>query len=713
MSAPSRRRRVLSAALALVGALALAVPVGGAAATPTPSPSTSTDPALPVTVQITDVAPSVLRPGEDLHVRATLRNDGDEVIERPAAALRINRFRPVARAELDTWASAGTTGLSGTRRDVTTQVDSPLLPGESVTVDLVVLAAQVRLRDGADTWGPRGLVVEALDGPSRVGIQRTFLLWLPSDDVPQTPLSVLVPAVGPPSAPAEGGTSPSAATIAGLDELTQSGGRLRELSAAIAVDPLIGVAVDPALLAAASAGTPATQDWAADLTDELREHDVVALPWSDPDLAAAAHAGRPDLVRLASERTAQVGIPGLSAPSGLLWAPGAALPDQTTAAVTSEIGADGIVLPPTTRDESDDDEDTPGAAQQVQTTDGPVTAYAPDALLTRLFTAPQGVDEDATTATTVQRALAELAVITRETESDQPHLLIAPGRGWDPDVPTVAALTSAFADAPWVRLRPVDTLLGTDAPDARGSLPTDVVSPDELAPSSVRALADARERAVAFAGVTTEPDVLLDGVDNQVLAPLSVAWRVAPAGRDALVSSAVADVDARTTGLGIAPVSDLVVTAANSPLWIVVRNELTVPATVLLAVTPRKACLQVGEIEPVVVDAQSETSVRVPLHARANCSVVVTAELTATDGLSVSPAVRFTAQVAPTIEGIGTIVVGVLLAIGLVLGIVRTVRRGQSARRGARTEAEAGTSTSLPVLGGAAPDDETTEQETR
>lgn len=711
MSAPSRRRRVLSAALALVGALALAVPVSGSAATPSPSPSP--DPDLPVTVEITEVAPSVLRPGEDLRVRATLRNDGDEVVERPAAALRINRFRPVSRAELDTWASAGTEGLSGTRRDVTTPLDSPLLPGGSVAVELVIPAAQIRLRDGADTWGPRGLVLEALDGSRRVGVERSFLLWLPSDDVPQTPLSVLVPVVGPPSAPAEGGTTPSSATVAGLDELTGPGGRLRELSAAVAVSPQIGVAVDPALLAAASAGAPGTRDWAADLTDELREHDVVALPWSDPDLAAAAHAGRPDLVRLAVERAAQVDIPGLQAPTGPLWAPGAGLPDETTAAVTSEAGAPGIVLPPTTRDESDDDEDTPGAAQRVQTTDGPVTAYAPDALLTRLFTAPQGVEEGATTATTVQRALAELAVITRETESDQPHLLIAPGRGWDPDVPTVAALTNAFSDAPWVRLRPVDTLLDADSPDTRGTLPADVVNPDELAPASVRALADARERAVAFAGVTSEPDVLLDGVDNQVLAPLSVAWRVAPAGRDALVSSVVADVDARTTGLSIAPVSDLVVTAANSPLPIVVRNELTVPATVLLAVSPRKACLEVGEIEPVVVEAQSETSVRVQLHARANCSVVVTAELTATDGLSVSPAVRFTAQVAPTIESIGTIVVGVLLAIGLVLGIVRTVRRGQSARRGARTEAEAGTSTSLPVLGGTAPDDDTAEQETR
>ena len=130
------------------------------------------------------------------------------------------------------------------------------------------------------------------------------------------------------------------------------------------------------------------------------------------------------------------------------------------------------------------------------------------------------------------------------------------------------------------------------------------------------------------------------------------------------------------------------------------RNDLAVPATVRVEVTPRKACLEVGEIEAVTVEAESETSVRVPLHARANCSVVVSARLTASDGLAVSAPVEFDVQVAPTIESIGTVVVGVLLAVGLVLGIVRTVRRGQSARRGARTEAEADAPTSLPVLGG-------------
>ncbi|WP_315093031.1 DUF6049 family protein [uncultured Cellulomonas sp.] len=693
------RRRALRATLAVAGALLLALPLAG------PASATATDdPELDVSVRITEVSPSVLRPGEDLLVRATLRNDGDETIDRPSAVLRISRFRVSSRAEVDAWASAGTTRLSRIPL-ATAPVAEPLLPGASVAVELPVPAAKVGLLDGADTWGPRGLAVEALDGSRRVGLQPTFLLWLTTDDVPRTPVSVLVPMVGPPSTPAraeDGRVVPDETTVAELDDQTASGGRLRALTAAIAAAPGIGVAVDPALLDAASVGTPSTRAWAAALTEELRSHDVVALPWSDPDIAAAAHAQRPDLVDLAVAHAAQTGVPGLTTTSGVLWAPGPGLPDQATAALTSEVDASVIVVPPVV---DDDARRTPDAAARVQTSAGAVTALRPDAVLTSLLTEPRKVDPAATPASTVQRALAELAVITRESETDQPHLLLAPDRGWEPDQATVTALAGALAGTPWVRLTPASTLLRSSGADARATLPTAATDDTELAPSSVSALGDARSRAVAFAGVTSDPATLLDGLDMEVLAPLSVAWRESPGRRDALVSSVVDAVDARTTGLSIAHVSDVGVIGAQSDMVIVVRNALAVPATVLLDVNPRKACLEVGEVDPVSVDAQSETAVRVPLYAKANCSVVVTAHLTATDGLAVSAPVQFTAQLAPTIEGIGTVVVGILLAIGLVLGIVRTVRRGQSARRGARTEAEADAPTSLPVLGGTAPDE--------
>ncbi len=119
-----------------------------------------------------------------------------------------------------------------------------------------------------------------------------------------------------------------------------------------------------------------------------------------------------------------------------------------------------------------------------------------------------------------------------------------------------------------------------------------------------------------------------------------------------------------------------------------VSNDLTVPVAVRLTVQPGKPCLEAEEVPTLQVAAKSTKVVPVTLHARANCDVVVVSRLTAADGTPVSEPVAFTARVTPTIEGVGTIVVGVLLAIGLVLGVVRTVRRGQSARRGSRVEAE-------------------------
>ncbi|MDR3068656.1 MAG: DUF6049 family protein, partial [Cellulomonas sp.] len=62
--------------------------------------------------------------------------------------------------------------------------------------------------------------------------------------------------------------------------------------------------------------------------------------------------------------------------------------------------------------------------------------------------------------------------------------------------------------------------------------------------------------------------------------------------------------------------------------------------------------------------------------------------------------VKFDTTVRAQLEVVGTTVVGVLLGIGLVLGVVRTVRRGQSGRRGDRTTSEP---VRLGVLGGDTP----------
>jgi hypothetical protein len=289
-------------------------------------------------------------------------------------------------------------------------------------------------------------------------------------------------------------------------------------------------------------------------------------------------------------------------------------------------------------------------------------------------------------------------VVARETKSDQPHLLLAAGREWTPDDATVTALVDALDGAPWVTLTKASTLLDTDEAAGKGSVPASADDPDALAADVVDALAAARGQALAFANVTSEPDLLLDGVDAEVVAPLAVAWRADPVRRADLVSRVLADLGARTTGLSIGPVGDVNVISSTSDIRLTVVNDLSVPVEVALDVEPAKACLEAEDVPSVKVEPKSEQIVPVTLHARANCDVVVVASLTSSDGTPVSERVAFTARVAPTIESVGTIVVGVLLAVGLVLGIVRTIRRGQSGRRGSRVDPDK--PAPLPVLGG-------------
>lgn len=742
MSAALRRGQVHRAAVVLLGVTLavlclgtlLVVPPAGATTSPSPSPSTT----WPVSVQVTRVTPEVLRPGEDLTVTATVRNDGAEAVASPSAVLRISRVRPHTRADLDAWVSGG---VSSRSTDAVVDIEGPLEPGASVQVDLTVPAADIRLADGSDVWGPRGLTVDARAGSRVVGQQRTFLLWLPSDDVPATDVSVAVPVVGPPLAPtlpgtdaggeqptgdaaADGATgpetdagdadaapspssSPAAAvsppdpsSVARLEDATGTGERLAQLARLLDEAPAVSAVVDPALLAQSALAGPRARQWAHQVTQVLAERDVLSLPWSDPDVAAVAHGARPDLAAAAGAAarawTEQSGTGDVPV---VLWGTGTRTPDDATVGLATNAGAAAFVLP--THD-PDEDEDATAARTQVRAAGTTVPALAPDAVLTHLLTDPRSVEPGASPATAVQRTLAELAVATRQ-DADPPDVLLAPDREWIPDVAYTTTLLRALDEAPWVRLRPASSLLEGMA-QTRTPASDSATDPAELPPAQVQVLAAARERTLAFADVTSEPEALLAGVDQEVLAPVSVAWRADRTGRDALVAAVVADLDARTSGLTIVQPPTANIFGSSTDARMTVRNALAVPVTVQLVVAPGKPCLEAQPVDPVEVDARDERSVVVRFVAHANCEVRVLAHLETTDGAPVSAPVEFSARVQPTIEDVGTVVVGVLLLVGLVLGIVRTVRRGQSARRGARLEAESDAPTALGVLGGVADD---------
>lgn len=688
------RRRLTAVAVALLASasplVTAALPAGlpggptsAAAAVDSTGARAPAAPAAPiVAVQIDSVSPTVLEPGQDLTVTATLTNQTAKQLDGVFADLRLNRFRPVSRDDLDGWVT-GSSGAVGTWVVNTGSLSIP--PGGQTTVTLTLPASGVKLSTLAGSWGPRGLAVEAVMGGARVGIQRTFLLWMLDQVVPQVQVGLLAPVTG------------TSGDLAALSQGTGQGGRLAALGALAQAEPDVEMAVDPALLAAATADGGGAKAWSQQLTAALARRDTFALPWGDLDLGAVAHAGRPELLSAAMALSASSDLSGINARTDVVWAPDGALDQPTVDAAAA--GARAIVVGPTTLQPRSGAATAPVA---LETGHGSVAALVPDGVLTNLFTAPGDVEAGATTATTVQRLLAELAVLAHD-GSTRPHdVLIAPGRSWTPDPVLVGALMDALRSSPWSRIVPVSALLGAeDEGTPRAALAANAVEPGELAPGEVRALADSRDATIAFAHAIGDGGTLTAGLDQTVLAPLSVAWRADPTGREALVQKALAATTAARTGLSLSGPPSLNVISSDAPVRFVVHNALKVPATVSVAVAPHKACLQPVHSGSVTAEPGTDTQVVINLTAIANCDVQVDARLVGQGGTTVSTTVSFSARVAPTIENVFTVVVGALLALGLVLGIVRTVRRGQSARRGARHVPDA--TPPPPVLGGPVP----------
>ncbi|MET0435455.1 MAG: DUF6049 family protein [Cellulomonas sp.] len=725
-----RARAVTAAVLAacvvaLSGAPALGsavAPAAGPAGVPAPAAPSTDD--LPVSVAITAVAPQVLEPGEDLTVTATLRNDGDEAVEQPRASVRIYRYRMSTREQVAAWADAGTSSPIG---DVaaTTTPETPLEPGATTTVQVTVPAADIGLLRTEDAWGPRGITLDVGDGRSRVGLDRSYLLWDSADELPTAHVGVLSAVVGPATDPSvddavDDGSgdaapsptpSPSAADAAeqregdgtaGTDDrltaLTAAGGRLSKLLQATADHPFVSWAVDPALVDGAAAGTRADQAWLTALTAAAEDREVLRLPWADPDLAAVAHAGAADgtadLLALARGVASTSGADLWADADPVLWAADD-VPDQVTAAraAQSDPGTPLVVGPdamPARGSES------PSSPTTVDTTGGSVTALVPDPTLSDLLSDPATSQPGVTPATAAQRVLAETAVLARSDDARSTYVLATTPRDWQPSTAITQAQLAALGSAAWVETATVADMLTAhaagraDGDDAeRAALPESQRTDTELTPAWVNALAAQWRSAGEFAAVVPDPAALLRGLDADLVAPLAVAWRDDPDGRAAAINDAIAESQQRQSGLDVLLNEQFTVISSSAQISVAVSNELDQPARVRVELRPQKACLDTARSPVTEVAPNADTTVTMTLRASANCDVTVDVSLVSETGRQLATPQQFSARVAPTIESVGGIVVGVLLALVLALGIWRTVRRGQTSRRGARVVRDA------------------------
>ena len=170
---------------------------------------------------------------------------------------------------------------------------------------------------------------------------------------------------------------------------------------------------------------------------------------------------------------------------------------------------------------------------------------------------------------------------------------------------------------------------------------------------------------------------MLEAAEASAVAATSVSWREArPAWQDA-----VAELGARAeqvvSGVHVVEGSTVNVVSAAADLPVTVANELDQDVSVVVSVQPRTPRLVADDPVEVVVDAGGAQRVAVPVRAVANGDTEVEIALSAPDGTSLGSPVVVPVRVRADWETRGLLVVGAVLALVLVSGLVRTIRRGR------------------------------------
>ncbi|WP_372593485.1 DUF6049 family protein [Actinotalea sp.] len=670
---------VLLAGLLALGLLAVPAATAGA----TEGASTTAGSPLPVTVSVNRIDPQVLTPGEDLTLAVTLTNTGTTPVTEPRVLVDLDRSSFLSRSSLDTWRDAGPYDAAGT---TVLQVDlaAPLAVGSSASATLTVPAASVGLPSSSSSWGARGLAVEVVDAadPTRIrlGIMRTFALWFPAQEVTPTTLSILVPFTSP---------DPSSTAASTIADQTTSGGRLDRLLTATASHPDVTWAVDPSLLATASAGGSATGPaWAEEVVAASEGREVQLLPWGDADTSALAHTGATELSRLAWELSeAEASALGLRSSEVLAW-PGAATTDLTTALEVSAGGSRAVVvspgelLPPSVLTYTP----TGLAGATVGTTTVDLLVPDPE-LSTSLETGMTAEEADAggaaqlTPATAAADVLAELAIITRERPSDGRHVLATLSRTWSPSADVTDAQLSAIEAAPWVDLVPVSELAAREVPAVdRGTLPQQEIDPDEVSSAELARSAAALDARESIATMGSDPEALVGDVTLERLAVTALAWRTDPDGRAAAIGASQAATAALRSAVSVPPSATVNLLSTSGELPLRVDNALDQDVTLLVRLLPGDSRLVAGSAVEVVVPARGEATVTIPVRGVQSADVEAVVELSTPSGVVVDSSTRLTVRVRAEWENIGTAVIGGLLALGLVIGLVRTARRARGTR---------------------------------
>lgn len=690
----ARRTAVLLGALLFVGLLHL--PTAPAAR----ADVTDVGGTRSVGVSIDALTPVAPTQNDTLTVSGTVTNNGKSAITGAHVGLRVGS-QLGTRSDIDDIGDKGGFSPSSDGAEVGgnhTQKIDRLAPGVSQNFSLTLPVKDLNLgKDGVYQLAAT-LSGQSADQPYErvLGIQRTLLPWQPSAvEGKKTKLTVLWPLISTTHLSARTESDQQQTPVFINDDLAGDlapGGRLQQLVSLGKTLPVTWV-VDPDLLATVEAmtkpyrvGTPdgksstpgrgqaVAKQWLGQLQDAVANHQVVALPFADPDLASLAHRGKDvsgalshlqSATELAS--TTVDTILGVKPRTDFAWPVDGAV-DTSIVDVATSAGAHNVIARSDSFRESGNTY-APTAARQIG---GGNTAIVADARLSTAFQGEMIRAGDSSLA--VQQFLSQSLVVNKQAPENERSIVVAPQR-----MPTtsqaqaMAAAAKGLSDGRWTQpLDLGDAAKATPDPNAAQQVPgpgsyPDALRSQELTTGAFQEIQKTQSTLDSFKVILSAQDRVVTPFGSAIMREMSTSWRGNPQGAGQFRNGVQAYLYKLTRQVQLIKKSDATLSGRSATIPVTVENGLLqeIHGLKLVLESSQPNRLKIDNAQPVKVEGGHSQSVKFETRANANGPVQVTARLFTSDGQQYGDSMTFTVHVTSITPMVLLVIAGGVLLLVL------------------------------------------------
>ena len=435
---------------------------------------------------------------------------------------------------------------------------------------------------------------------------------------------------------------------------------------------------------------------------------LVALPWGDSDTAALAHLQRADLIETATQRTQESAIVKAGAPASMNWLASSVmdsatvntLPQSTSTIITSPdslpvtdeltytpsglgaLGDRAVLIPEQSLSEALAGE--PSSKTSDEASQDGASDQARQASSSSQTTQAAELD-------TRQLLRGNSAILTRQAPGLERDIVVAMPRqaASTADPSALKARVAALRSTSWTQSQSLSGLeeraraeveaveAGTSGIERSEPSDDNVTDDNELTAATLAAAGGTASRLQSVASVLSDPAALLGEYTDLEAVVSSATWRAKPATCRAQVPAAEAAGTGVTSSLAAVPSSTINLISSEAQLPVRITSSLAQDVTVQVYLTSNNKRLQVPRTTTVTVPAHQQAKVTVPIQAVGSGDVGLTVQVLAADGTTVGTPTTVNMRVRADWESRGTgVIVGVLVSI-VVIGTVRTVRRGR------------------------------------